>query len=649
MPREFPPLKDPSKQCDTNLFLGFFFDGTRNNYERSSRAGDFTHSNVARLYGAYPGQHVPGIPEDPEAVWTTNPANYKEFFKVYVPGVGTPFAPVGDSGSGKDATLGSAGALYGERRIIWALVQAIHCVYRYFYRAKDDPGLFYPNEILDFCKTFNLGRSGLLEDGKADRDRPARTSSNRALLTALLTKLHTAIRLHMIDPETGQCRKVDPGRVQRVFVSAFGFSRGAAEARVFVNWFLLLCEIDAQLSGQPGPTLGSFPVTFDFLGIFDTVASVGIAASSLFADGHGSWADVELSLRVPAPLPCLHLVAAHEFRRSFPLDSIHVGDTLPSNSREWVLPGMHSDIGGGYAPTEQGKGVDRGGSDTLSRIALAWMYREGRLAGVPLKLELARPAIKEQFRIDPGLIRDFKEYLEACRVREGPLHDIMAEQRKLYILWRKSCAGRVRQSGFGQRASREDLADLESADRHFVEVEMPDFEMWLKKRTSRDADDPNARAPGAPGLNAERADEWKRIAAYWSEPPPTRKLFEDRVHDSHAWFKLSGYEAVEFKAEMEKLVLQKKKEDSVYQMDPAGGSQHALLNDRQREWVELYLATGEYAPGFTEGREWYRWGAGYLRYRRIYAGSDGMRLTRDEAPGSQPVLAMADAQESAAV
>jgi len=148
-----------------------------------------------------------------------------------------------------------------------------------------------------------------------------------------------------------------------------------------------LCEMDAQLTGQTGYTLGGFPVTFDFLGLFDTVASVGTAgiAPSGFGTGHGAWADPERSLRVPADVRCLHIVSAHEVRRCFPLDAISVRGAMSANHREVIMQGVHSDIGGGYAPGEQGRGVDPQGADMLSRVALALMYREARLSGAPLK------------------------------------------------------------------------------------------------------------------------------------------------------------------------------------------------------------------------------------------------------------------------
>ena len=633
--RELRAVGQPGKSCDVNLFLGFFFDGTRNNYDLSSKRKDETYSNVARLYDAYPGQSVPGVPADPDSQWTTDPANYEHFFKIYVPGVGSPFQQVKDSGEGKDARYGAAFASYGEVRIIWALVQALNCVHRYLTKGGKGPGLFSGEEILDFASEFRLGWRNLLANPKeypSDND----TMTNHALLQRMLRKLHAAIKPHMIDPATGQCSQVDPGRVQHIYASAFGFSRGSAEARVFTNWFLKLCELDAEVSGQSGGrTLGSFPVTFDFLGIFDTVASVGIAASSLFADGHGAWADSDHSMRIPEDVPCLHIVAAHEVRRSFPSDSAHVGNKLPAQTNEWVCPGAHSDIGGGYLPKEQGKGTDAMGSDMLSRIPLALMYRQARLAGVPVKLELARPLVQQRFKIEPGAIRDFNAYLVQCKVKEGLLRDIMAEQRKFFILWRKSWAGRILEMPSVQRAPKEDRADLRSADEGF-QIEVRDFEAWLrqKKRTvSMGPRGGTRQVDNIPGIDSERLGEWQRIEAYWHESTPDLavcKLFEDRVHDSHAWFKLLGTEAADFEKEMKKLVQKKAEMEQVNKDFRRAGTR--LLTREQEQWVDLYLTQGEYAPEFTEGREWYKWGAGYLRYRRVYAGADNIRLTRIERP-----------------
>ena len=47
------PLPGFPPPCDVNLFFGFFFDGTNNNMKRD--LAFHSHSNVARLYHAFPG------------------------------------------------------------------------------------------------------------------------------------------------------------------------------------------------------------------------------------------------------------------------------------------------------------------------------------------------------------------------------------------------------------------------------------------------------------------------------------------------------------------------------------------------------------------------------------------------------------------
>ena len=128
--REQPSIGSPAESCKTNLFFGFFFDGTKNNYIKANASNN--HSNVARLYDCFPGKSVPGVlPKDTD--WQYNPSRYTHFFKVYVPGVSSPFAQVGDSGEGLDGITGGASGKMGEHRIVWALVQAINNVHRYFF------------------------------------------------------------------------------------------------------------------------------------------------------------------------------------------------------------------------------------------------------------------------------------------------------------------------------------------------------------------------------------------------------------------------------------------------------------------------------------------------------------------------------------
>lgn len=78
-PREAASICSPSSSCDTNLFFGFFFDGTGNNYIAAEKTKD--HSNIARLYDCFPGMSVPGVlPKSTD--WKYKPAEHKHFFRV---------------------------------------------------------------------------------------------------------------------------------------------------------------------------------------------------------------------------------------------------------------------------------------------------------------------------------------------------------------------------------------------------------------------------------------------------------------------------------------------------------------------------------------------------------------------------------------
>lgn len=122
--REQSKGNDIEKACNANLFFGFFFDGTRNNYELAADSGD--QSNVARMYDIFPGRGVPKVLDG--VVWKHRPERYNHFFRVYTPGVASPFGQVNDTGKGWVKTLGGAMGYKGGDRIVWALIQAINNV-----------------------------------------------------------------------------------------------------------------------------------------------------------------------------------------------------------------------------------------------------------------------------------------------------------------------------------------------------------------------------------------------------------------------------------------------------------------------------------------------------------------------------------------
>ena len=96
--------------CDQDIYLGIFFDGTNNNKFRDEPGK--SHSNVARLYEAFPGTNAaqkppvllerPGhprkiVPDRPFPVTSVPPADLPYCRKIYVPGLGTPLLDVGDA------------------------------------------------------------------------------------------------------------------------------------------------------------------------------------------------------------------------------------------------------------------------------------------------------------------------------------------------------------------------------------------------------------------------------------------------------------------------------------------------------------------------------------------------------------------------
>jgi len=155
-------------------------------------------------------------------------------------------------------------------------------------------------------------------------------------------------------------------------VDIIGFSRGAASARVFAN-----------MLEKKSPC-----VKIRFLGLFDTVAQIGVPNEFNYQFGY------DLSVNVNLIGFTAHAVAQNEYRSLFPLTSISSmydqgflltsvfgpAEYSPDEFMEisgcnyWEKPfaGAHSDIGGGY-------------QNTRNLTALTWMISEGQAAGAPFK------------------------------------------------------------------------------------------------------------------------------------------------------------------------------------------------------------------------------------------------------------------------
>lgn len=208
-------------------------------------------------------------------------------------------------------------------------------------------------------------------------------------------------------------------RVDEINISVFGFSRGATEARAFVNWLAKHSKVQAS-----GASLrfDGVPLNIKFLGLFDTVESVGMAGTNKLPD----------LIKTKVPLfvqKCTHIVAAHELRDAFPLTIVE------GPHRCVVYPGAHADIGGGYTNGEQGR------SSSLSRIALLQMLDEARGAGVKLlsvgemqRTEEWERLYKPSFDVSKESLAALNKYVKAVNPK-GMLSEHFKAHMEPYWRW----------------------------------------------------------------------------------------------------------------------------------------------------------------------------------------------------------------------
>ena len=386
--------------CHQHLAISFFFDGTGNNKDEDAPKNKT--SNIARLYEAH--IHKPLL----------------NVARVYIPGVGTPFTEVGDKGG----TLGDAVGKGGEKRIKFAM------------------------------KEF---------------DRYLKIAEARATNPA--------------------------NKIAGIHIAIFGFSRGAAQARAFA--IRLHQRLETTASGWALKGKG-YPVRVYFMGLFDTVAAVGLSntlrnpekrrayraamrglpvvgpvfggaiadavvVNSEALKGHNDWGS---ELRVPpSVLQCLHYTAAHEVRESFPLDTVRVAgvSSYPSGCAETVFPGMHSDVGGGYMPGEQGRSANPDAQ--LSQVPLLHMFRAARDAGVPqLQTGKMPEKIKPLFNLCPEFSALYDHY-RAMVQASGSVEQQNAAHLYWYYRWR-TLRATTEGDPYLERLDRERDAALEAVRGH---------------------------------------------------------------------------------------------------------------------------------------------------------------------------------------
>ncbi|MGP9705842.1 T6SS phospholipase effector Tle1-like catalytic domain-containing protein [Psychrobacter sp. AOP31-E1-50] len=125
-----------------------------------------------------------------------------------------------------------------------------------------------------------------------------------------------------------------------VMFDVYGFSRGAATARMFVH--RVIKERNKELLTDYGLDLTEYTVMVRFVGLFDTVSSIGTNhTNDVEGDKQGlAFAKGKITSKI------VHLVAGHEFRQKFSVTSIQQA-VARGYGLEVVLPGNHTDIGDG--------------------------------------------------------------------------------------------------------------------------------------------------------------------------------------------------------------------------------------------------------------------------------------------------------------
>ncbi|TCV81100.1 T6SS phospholipase effector Tle1-like catalytic domain-containing protein [Sulfurirhabdus autotrophica] len=478
---------DNKPTCSGQVHVGIFFDGTGNNKKADYEdlpPKQRKHSNVVKLFHAYPNAPKQG------------------HISYYIPGVGTPFPEIGEKSA---ASLGSPAAEGGAGRILWGLMQLLNAPYRY---------------VTGYPLFF-----------EADFPRLSNSYGYDFTRRKQLNDWQTELKLKLADKKP---------LVEQINLSVFGFSRGAAEARVFCNWLMEVCKEEGG-----GWSFAGIPIRIAFLGIFDTVASVGTANlwGGGLVVGHQSWADNALQIH-PAIEKCAHFVAGHEVRATFPLDSVRVKNIYPGNAKEVMYPGSHSDLGGGYAPNALG--LIPKPNDSLSIIPGMAMYNEAQKAGVPL---IAWKKLLDIYQRDltasEQTIKAFNAYLKDANTGAGPVEELHERHMALYLSYRFKYRHALKERIFYRRANSKDRGYLETTQKTIYErlkslglgdPNAPDFDPRQKAEIAEKLSKAGKQTLASDDIKTQQLYKVAKSININKLTPAIEYLCENYIHDSMAGF-----------------------------------------------------------------------------------------------------------------
>lgn len=236
------------------------------------------------------------------------------------------------------------------------------------YMARD--GSSYDNGMTNVARLYELYQDSVAQDPYGDaREYPLRVYVDGIGTTAgepdsvvsqglgggksgVLSRVEDVFRQLLPKQVDGLLAKFPDLQVRAVEFDVFGFSRGAAAARHFVH------EVNRKGHGPLGQALlGNVRyapgfefvagVQVGFVGLFDSVAAIGSLADGLDVRDHRQ-GGVRTALPAGSAREVVHLTARDERRANFLLTSVS------PPYRDIALPGVHSDIGGGYHRDHEG-------------------------------------------------------------------------------------------------------------------------------------------------------------------------------------------------------------------------------------------------------------------------------------------------------
>ncbi|WP_411687317.1 T6SS phospholipase effector Tle1-like catalytic domain-containing protein [Acinetobacter indicus] len=397
------------QDCADVVNISVFFDGTGNNLEADQDKGKL--ANPAKLWRNAQSYSLFEIERTKSPVKLNHP--------IYVSGVGTPFN--------------------GELSKVDNIIAKV--------QDHDLSGGFT-----------GVGGRRRLEYGESQISKSLENTLKQKIAQAEVT-LKPQVEARKNEAIVKMEAKINEHRlIKKVNLSIFGFSRGAALARVFSNEMIWKTETeDLSLKYQISGQAELAPMEIQFLGIFDTVASFGLPATNMPNKLSFKGRDMVVDPRVKN---CLHLVAGNELRFAFPVDSIHIDEKL-ANPRTWkeiVYPGMHSDVGGGYEPNSQTI------SNNFARIPLKHMLESAAVSGVKVfgYSELENNDIKifnEEFKIEEKTQQLFEAVQKAVGASTGEVKkDIINYMKLQYGAY--GTLHRQRQQYLAQGNSKENPAYL---------------------------------------------------------------------------------------------------------------------------------------------------------------------------------------------